>query len=91
MLKHALENQRVQYDFGFHTLEFDANFPVLVLSRTKAVLPVDCLIPLRGTQDSSPILPVLSAEEWSDLRAFLLAGRSQADFAIDPEVTKVCA
>ena len=85
-LRRALAEQRVQYDFAFHHLEFNVNLPVVLLSRSKALLPADCLVPLRPA-DSAPTA-VVPTDGLQDIRLYLQSARN-AEFTIDPEVTQV--
>ena len=39
-LKDIIKWQKINYDFGFHSHEFLTNIRVLILSRTKSILPV---------------------------------------------------
>lgn len=78
----------MQYDFSFHHLEFDINLPVLVLSKSKAMLPSDCLVPLRPADAEAAAAPEVPREGLDELRVYLQAAR-HTEFAIDPEVTTV--
>uniref|UniRef100_A0A4P6D665 Mini-chromosome maintenance complex-binding protein n=1 Tax=Rhodnius prolixus TaxID=13249 RepID=A0A4P6D665_RHOPR len=45
-LKCLIENQKLDYDFKFFTVEFLTDVPVLILSEGKSLLPSDCHIVL---------------------------------------------
>ena len=51
-LGHLITWQKVEYDFSFHRLPYEADVPVLVLSEGRSLLPSDCRVPLQPTEDA---------------------------------------
>lgn len=46
-LKNVIAFQKIDYDFKFHQVSFDANINIIILSEGKSLLPCDCQVPLK--------------------------------------------
>ncbi|XP_043192405.1 mini-chromosome maintenance complex-binding protein-like [Amphibalanus amphitrite] len=51
-LGHLITWQKVEYDFSFHRLAYEADVPVLVLSEGRSLLPSDCRVPLQPAEEA---------------------------------------
>ncbi|KAI5644168.1 mini-chromosome maintenance replisome factor domain-containing protein [Phthorimaea operculella] len=58
-LGHLINNQRVEYDFKYYKMEFDADVNVLILSEGKSLLPSDYHLPLRPEESSLEIFQAI--------------------------------
>lgn len=47
-LGNLLRWQKVEYDFNYHHLDFEANIPVLIMSDGQSLLPADCTLPMEA-------------------------------------------
>ena len=65
-LGHLITWQKVEYDFSFHRLAYEADVPVLVFSEGRSLLPSDCRVPLQPTED-----PQRLAEQHQALEQYL--------------------
>ena len=74
-LSELIKTQCIQYDFSFHTLPFNVDAPVLVVTDgKKSIFPVDIIIPLVPSGDISS-RPELSKVDLGQIRLFLSALR----------------
>ncbi|KAJ2944134.1 hypothetical protein O0L34_g18103 [Tuta absoluta] len=58
-LGHLINNQRVEYDFKYYKMEFDADVNVLILSEGKSLLPSDYHLPLQPEESSLEIFQAI--------------------------------
>jgi len=71
ILSDLFQNQKVTYDFNYHTIDFPADLNLIVLSEAKSKLfPCDCIVPLKNNinvnQDDS-----INEELLNKIRGFI--------------------
>ncbi|CAH0398600.1 unnamed protein product [Chilo suppressalis] len=54
-----IKNQKVEYDFKYYKMDFEADIPVLILSEGKSLLPNDYHVPLRPEESSLEIFDAI--------------------------------
>jgi len=85
ILSDLFQNQKITYDFNYHTLDFPADINLIVLSEAKSKLfPCDCIIPLQNSanvnQDTS-----INEDLLNKIRGFIDTMKF-SDYKIDQEM-----
>ncbi|ORX86771.1 hypothetical protein BCR32DRAFT_289834 [Anaeromyces robustus] len=85
ILSDLFQNQKITYDFNYHTLDFPADINLIVLSEAKSKLfPCDCIIPLQNSaninQDTS-----VNEDLLNKIRGFIDIMKV-SDYKIDQEM-----
>jgi len=75
-LKSLSTLQDLEYDFQYHQMRIPVDIPLIVLSDTKSIIPVDVSIPLRRT--SAPVIVDVSDDDLKLIRTFIVGARMTA-------------
>ena len=75
-LKSLSTLQDLEYDFQYHQMRIPVDIPLIVLSDTKSIIPVDVSITLRRT--SAPVIVDVSDDDLKLIRSFVVGARMTA-------------
>ncbi|KAI4470066.1 hypothetical protein MML48_1g03068 [Holotrichia oblita] len=78
-INNIIKVQKVAYDFNYHTMEFDCDIPILVLSEGKSLLPSDGQVILKPSKIHvntfneiyEAIMKLLNPDLLNDIRTYL--------------------
>lgn len=87
-LAKLLRAQLVSYDFQYYKMDVQVDFPAVILSNQKSVLPADCIVKLQDHSPTEHSRLALSENELAQIRVFLqTAKNTQVTFS--EEVNRV--
>ena len=87
-LSELITTQCVQYDFTYHTLPFNIDTPILIITEgNKSLLPTDSTLPL-VPDDDTLIRTEMSADELEMLRLYITVVRTM-DYRLEDELQEI--
>jgi hypothetical protein len=86
ILNDLFQNQKITYDFNYHTLDFPANINLIVLSEAKSKLfPCDCVVPLQNDLTINQDFAINDNETLNIIRGFIDIMKV-SDYKIDQDM-----